>query len=517
MAPLVASATAASIRVERPSISTTPLTLPNLLLMSPGPSSPHPRVLAAAGSPLVGHMHPSLLGAVDDVREWLKYVFQTRNRFTLGVSGSGHAAMEAAVNAVVAPGDVVLVAVNGMWGERMALLARRHGGDVRTIQAPLGEVFSLSDFARALEANPGVAAMFVVHGESSTGTLQPLEGLGELCHTHGALLVVDAICTVGGVPVLMDQWDIDVCYSGSQKCLSSLVSPSPFSMNERARQKLKSKAHHIQTYYFDMNVAGAFWGVDGKPHVYHHTSIGSNIMAIREALALVVDEGLESVWHRHQSLADKLCAGIEELGLELFVKDPAIRLPTVTTIKVPEGVQWAHVTAYLMEKYNLEIAGGLGPTVGMWAQVTAYLMEKYNLEIAGGLRPTVGMGAVGAAAHVTAYLMEKYNLEIAGGLGPTVGMVWRIGIMGNTARIMGNNARPANIALVLRALKDALHHVGFLPPPFTHHFPSFPPPFPPPTLLPSPPFLPCRLSGVANWHNGQQRSSGQHSTRAAST
>ncbi|CAI5952937.1 unnamed protein product [Closterium sp. NIES-65] len=447
--------------------------------MSPGPSSPHPRVLAAAGSPLVGHMHPSLLGAVDDVREWLKYVFQTRNRFTLGVSGSGHAAMEAAVNAVVAPGDVVLVAVNGMWGERMALLARRHGGDVRTIQAPLGSRAPLE----------GLGELCPKNGESMA-LKQPPEGLGELYHKHGALLVVDAICTVGGVPVLMDQWDIDVCYSGY--------------------------------------VAGAFWGVDGKPHVYHHTSIGSNIMAIREALALVVDEGLESVWHRHQSLADKLCAGIEEsdphtptprpssllsssthqLGLELFVKDPAIRLPTVTTIKVPEGVQWAHVTAYLMEKYNLEIAGGLGPTVGMWAQVTAYLMEKYNL-------------------------------EIAGGLGPTVGMVWRIGIMGNNARpanialvlralrdalhhvwrigIMGNNARPANIALVLRALKDALHHVGFLPPPFTHHFPSFPPPFPPPTLLPSPPFLPCRLSGVANWHNGQQRSSGQHSTRAAST
>ncbi|CAI5497674.1 unnamed protein product [Closterium sp. Naga37s-1] len=454
LAPLVASATAASTRVERPSIPTTPLTLPNLLLMSPGPSSPHPRVLAAAGSPLVGHMHPSLLGAVDDVREWLKYVFQTRNRFTLGVSGSGHAAMESAVNAVVAPGDVVLVAVNGMWGERMALLARRHGGDVRTIQAPLGEVFSLSDFAHALEENPGVSAVFVVHGESSTGTLQPLEGLGELCHKHGALLVVDAICTAGGVPVLMDEWDIDVCYSGSQKCLSSLVSPSPFSMNERARQKLKSKAHQIQTYYFDMNVAGAFWGVDGKPHVYHHTSLGSNIMAIRETLALVVDEGLESVWHRHRSLADKLCAGIEELGLELFVKDPSVRLPTVTTIKVPEGVQWAQVTAYLMEKYNLEIAGGLGPTVGMWAQVVAFLMEKYNLEIARGLGPTVGMGVqwaqvtaylmekyqleiagglgptVGMWAQVTALLMEKYHLEIAGGLGPTVGMVWRIGIMG---------------------------------------------------------------------------------------
>ncbi|GJP60456.1 hypothetical protein CLOP_g17674 [Closterium sp. NIES-67] len=433
MAPLATSATAAATRVERPSISTTPLALPNLLLMSPGPSSPHPRVLAAAGSPLVGHMHPALLSAMDDVREWLKYVFQTRNRFTLGVSGSGHAAMEAAVNAVVAPGDVALVAINGMWGERMALLARRHGGDVRTIQAPLGEVFSLDDFARALEANPGVASVFVVHGESSTGTLQPLEGLGDLCHKHGALLVVDAICTAGGVPVLMDEWDIDVCYSGSQKCLSSLVSPSPFTMNERAREKLKSKAHQIQTYYFDMNVAGAFWAVDGKPNVYHHTSIGSNIMALREALALVVDEGLESVWHRHRSLADKLHAGIEELGLELFVKDPSLRLPTVTTIKVPEGVHWAQVTSYLMEKYNLEIAGGLGPTVGM---------------------------------------------------------VWRIGIM-------GNNARDANIALVLRALKDALHHVGFLPPP-AHA--AAPPPAHLVTVAPTEANYPCSAApypGVA--------------------
>ncbi|GJP40793.1 hypothetical protein CLOM_g470 [Closterium sp. NIES-68] len=389
----------AELKVSKPALSTTPLSLPNRILMGPGPATPHPRVLAAASLPLIGHMHPEFLTVMDEVKAWLQYTFQTSNPFTIAVSGSGHAAMEAAVATVVEPGDAVLVGVNGIWGERMTVLAARYGADVRRMEAAPGKVFSLADVEKALAENPGVKVVFVVHGESSTGTLQPLEGLGELCHKNGALLFVDAVCTLGGVPLHVDAWGVDVIYSGSQKCLSAPVAPSPLSLSEKARAKLANRTTAVQSYYFDMNLVGEYWGVDGQPRKYHHTGLVTNVNAMREALAMLAEEGLENVWQRHRSHAELLWAGLKELGLELYVEDHASRLPTVTTVKVPEGVEWAKVTGHLMSKYNLEIAGGLGPTVGK---------------------------------------------------------VWRIGLM-------GNNARPANVALLLEALKDALDHVGFTP------------------------------------------------------
>ncbi|CAI7774338.1 unnamed protein product, partial [Closterium sp. NIES-53] len=211
-------------------------------LLRPGPATPHPRVLAAASLPLVGHMHPEFLTVMDEVKTWLQYTFQTQNPFTIAVSGSGHAAMEAAVASVVEPGDVVLVGVNGIWGERMMILAARYGADVRKMEAEPGKVFSAADVEKALADNPGVKVVFVVHGESSTGTLQPLEGLGELCHKNGALLFVDAVCTLGGIPLHVDAWGVDVIYSGSQKCLSAPVAPSPLSLSERARAKLANRS-----------------------------------------------------------------------------------------------------------------------------------------------------------------------------------------------------------------------------------------------------------------------------------
>ncbi|CAI5989290.1 unnamed protein product [Closterium sp. NIES-64] len=389
----------AELIVNKPTLSTMPLSLPNRILMGPGPATPHPRVLAAASLPLVGHMHPEFLTVMDEVKSWLQYTFQTQNPFTIAVSGSGHAAMEAAVASVVEPGDVVLVGVNGIWGERMTILAARYGADVRKMEAAPGKVFSVADVEKALADNPGVKVVFVVHGESSTGTLQPLEGLGELCHKNGALLFVDAVCTLGGIPLHVDAWGVDVIYSGSQKCLSAPVAPSPLSLSERARAKLANRSTPVQSYYFDMNLVGEYWGVDRQPRKYHHTGLVTNVNAMREALAMLAEEGLENVWQRHRSQAELLWAGLQELGLELFVEDHGSRLPTVTTVKVPEGVEWTKVTGHLMSKFNLEIAGGLGPTVGK---------------------------------------------------------VWRIGLM-------GNNARPANVALLLEALKDALEHAGFTP------------------------------------------------------
>eukprot|EP00897_Mesotaenium_endlicherianum_P010655 jgi/Mesen1/9618/ME000659S08981 len=389
-----------TVSVPKPSLSNAPLSTPQRLLMGPGPATPHPRVLRAASLPLLGHMHAETLAAMDDVKAWLQYAFQTRNAFTLAVSGSGHAAMEASVASIIEPGDKIIVGVNGIWGERMTILAKRYGADVIALNAPPGVVFSRQEIARALEANRGVTAVFVVHGESSTGTLQPLDGLGPLCHQHGALLFVDAVCTLGGVPLGVDSQGIDVIYSGSQKCLGAPVGPSPLSFSERARAKLANRRTPVASYYFDMNLVAEYWAIDSCPRKYHHTGMVSNTYALREALAMLAEEGVEEAWKRHNDAARQLWAGLHELGLELYVKEPSARLPTVTTVCVPAGVKWDAVTAYLLRKYRLEIAGGLGPTAGK---------------------------------------------------------VWRIGVM-------GNNARPAAICLLLAALKDALQHVGHLPP-----------------------------------------------------
>ena len=315
----------------------------------------------------------------------------------MAVSGTGHAGMEAAIANVVEPGDVVIVGVNGIWGERVADLVERYGGVSRPINALAGTVFRLDQLEAAFKANPDAKALFLTHGESSTGTLQPVDGVGALCKRHGAIFILDTVCTLGGVPLALDADGIDVTYSGSQKCLGAPPGSAPFSMSQRARDKLAARKTKVSSYYFDANLFGANWGVDGKPRWYHHTSPINTMYQLREALALLCEEGLEAAWARHQEAAAQLHEGLQRLGLTLFVKDPAARLPTVTTVEVPPGVVWSEVTSYIMAKYKLEISGGLGPSAGK---------------------------------------------------------VWRIGLM-------GHGARPGHVALILAALEDALRHVGF--------------------------------------------------------
>lgn len=344
-------------------------------------------------------MHPEFLSIMDDVSNWLKYSFQTANNFTLAVSGSGHAAMEASVASVVEKGDEVLVGVNGIWGERMTVMASRYGANVHRMETSPGSVFSLKEIEESLTKHPETKILFLVHGESSTGTLQNLEGVGDLCESRGVLLFVDTVCTLGGIPLAVDRQKIDVVYSGSQKCLGAPVAPSPLSLSSKARTKLLNRKEPVQSYYLDMELVGEYWGVDGSPRKYHHTGMVSNVYALREALALLATEGLETSWNRHLVAAQQLWKGLEELGLDFFVPKPEDRLPTVTTVKVPAGVDWAAVPKFMMAKYSMEIAGGLGPTFGK---------------------------------------------------------VWRIGVM-------GHNARPATVALLLHALKDALISVGYTP------------------------------------------------------
>lgn len=380
----------------KPDISTSPLDIPPRVLMGPGPSSAYPRILSTSSLPLLGHMHPEFLSIMDNVQSWLKYSFQTDNKLTLAVSGSGHAAMEAAVANTIEPGDIVIVGVNGIWGERLVDMCERYGAIVRPMRLEAGQVFSQLDVMAALQANPGTAALILVHGESSTGTLQPLDGIGRIVRSHRALFILDAVCTLACVPLNVDEQMIDVVYSGSQKCLGAMPGASPLTMGPRAVAKLQNRKTKVRSYYLDMNLVGNYWGVnEGQPRAYHHTGLITNIYALREALAIVAKEGLEYAWSRHELQAKALWEGLQKMGLELFVTNAKARLPTVTTVKVPAGVDWKEVSTYVMEKYSLEISGGLGPTAGQ---------------------------------------------------------VWRIGIM-------GHNARPGNVAMMLSALEDALRHV----------------------------------------------------------
>ncbi|XP_072789570.1 alanine--glyoxylate aminotransferase isoform X2 [Taeniopygia guttata] len=336
-----------------------PLAVPERLLLGPGPSNVPHRIRAAGARQLLGHMHPEVLQVMDEIKAGIQYAFQTQNRLTLAISGSGHGAMEAALVNLLEQGDTVLVAINGIWGQRAADIARRLGANVYELLKPPGKYFAPQDIE---QHKPLV--LFITHGESSTGVLQPLEGLGELCHRYGCLLLVDAVASLGGAPIFMDQQEIDVLYSGSQKVLNTPPGSAPISFSERAREKLLRRKTKPPSFYLDMGCLANYWGCDGEPRRYHHTAPINSFFSLREGLALLAEVGLESSWERHRANCTQLCQGLLDMGLELFVEEEKARLPTITTVRVPEGYNWKDITAFLMDKHGMEIAGGLGPTVG---------------------------------------------------------------------------------------------------------------------------------------------------------
>ncbi|XP_009071401.1 PREDICTED: serine--pyruvate aminotransferase, partial [Acanthisitta chloris] len=297
---------------------------------------------------LLGHMHPEVLQVMDEIKAGIQYAFQTQNRLTLAISGSGHCALE---------WFVAYPLGKSMVGQTLA------GADVQELLKPPGEYFTPQDIEEGLvQHNPLV--LFITHGESSTGVLQPLEGLGELCHRHGCLLLVDAVASLGGAPIFMDQQEIDVLYSGSQKVLNAPPGSAPISFSERAREKVLRRKMKPPSFYLDIGWLASYWGCNGEPRRYHHTAPINSFFSLREGLAMLAELGLERSWERHQANCTRLCQGLVDLGLELFVKEEKARLPTITTVRVPEGYNWKDITAFLMDKYAMEIAGGLGPTVG---------------------------------------------------------------------------------------------------------------------------------------------------------
>nr|XP_020643104.1 serine--pyruvate aminotransferase [Pogona vitticeps] len=358
-----------------------PLSVPDRLLLGPGPSNPPPRILSAGGRQLIGHMHKEMIQIMDEIKLGIQYAFQTKNPLTLAVSGTGHCAMEAAVLNMVEQGDKVLVAVNGFWGERVTDIAKRLGAEVHQLVKNPGEYFTLEEIEKGL-IQYAPFLFFITHGESSTGVVQPLDGLGELCHRYNCLLLVDAVASLGGTPVLMDQQEIDILYSGSQKVLSAPPGASPISFSNRARKKIYNRKTKPSSFYLDMEELAKYWGCDDNPRKYHHTAPINTFFCLREALAALAEKGLETSWKLHKENSLYLCEGLQKLGLKLFVKEPDARLPTVNTVFIPEGYDWKEITEYIMKNHGIEVSGGLGASAGKVLRIglMGYNSTKFNVD-----------------------------------------------------------------------------------------------------------------------------------------
>ena len=347
------------------------------------------RVLQALAAPTIGHLDPSFIAVMDDVKALLRPIFCTTNEFTVPVSGTGSAGMEAGLANFIEPGDPVVIAVKGYFGERMVEMASRYGAEVTRLDRPWGEVFDPEEITQALKKQT-YKFVAMVHGETSTGVLQPhVEAIAAAAHDQGALLVLDTVATLGGVPVDVDGWQVDICYAGSQKCLSAPPGLAPITLSPRALETLRRRKSKVTSWYLDLQALDGYWA--GGQRVYHHTAPVNMNYALREALRIVLEEGLPARFARHAEVARQLWTGLE--ALDAPPRAPlAIRNPSLTTAVVPRGVD----------------------------------------------EPTVRRR-----------LLREYNIEIAGGFGPLAGQVWRIGLMGHSARL-------ENVEMLLSALRDVL-------------------------------------------------------------
>jgi alanine-glyoxylate transaminase/serine-glyoxylate transaminase/serine-pyruvate transaminase len=327
--------------------------------MGPGPSPVEERVLAAMAAPLLGHLDPLFLRCMDDIQSLLRHVFETENRVTIPISGTGSAGMEAAFVNCIEPGDQVVVCINGVFGERMREIIERSGGKTVEVRADWGTPIEREKIEEALgSCQP--RALALVHAETSTGVLQDLSGLGNMAHRHGALFIVDAVTSLGGHPVGVDRNRIDVCYSGTQKCLGAPPGLAPITFSDRALGRIRARRSKVQSWYLDITMVERYWGED---RTYHHTAPISMNYALREALRIVYEEGLEARWQRHRQNHLALVAGLEAMGLEMSVA-PENRLWSLNAVRVPEGVEDARVRSRLLNDFNIEIGGGLGPLKG---------------------------------------------------------------------------------------------------------------------------------------------------------
>jgi alanine-glyoxylate transaminase/serine-glyoxylate transaminase/serine-pyruvate transaminase len=307
-----------------------------------------------------GHLDPEVTKAVEEISEMLRIVFGTTNEITLAVSGTGSAAMESAVLNVIEPGDKMLVAVNGFFGDRLAEVADRARAEVHKIDFTWGKPVELGPVEAMLKNLGDVKVVGMVHAETSTGVVSPVPEMARIAHDNGALLLVDAVTSLGGMEMAIDEWGVDICYSGPQKCLGIPPGMSPITMGPRAEQVYKSRKSKVSSYYLDLGLLQNYWA---SPHGYHHTVPSNLVYAMREGLRMVLEEGLEARFERHARNAASLRAGLEAMGLQLFA-DAGSRLNQITTFYVPNGIDEAELRKTLLSEYNLEIGGGLGPVAG---------------------------------------------------------------------------------------------------------------------------------------------------------
>ncbi|MEQ9290401.1 MAG: alanine--glyoxylate aminotransferase family protein [Cyclobacteriaceae bacterium] len=332
----------------------------NRILMGPGPSDVHPRVLKAMSTPLIGHLDPEFLEIMDEIKTMTQKTLQTENQLTFVVSAPGSAGMETCLVNLLEPGDEAVICIHGVFGTRMADIAERCGAKVIKVEAPWGEHIEPAQLKTALEGcNPKLVA--IVHAETSTGVLQPLEEISKITKDAGALLVVDAVTSYCGTELKVDEWGIDALYSGTQKCLSAPPGLSPVTFSQKAVEALDNRKTKVQSWFLDLTMVKNYW--TGAKRAYHHTGPVSAMFALREALRLVLEEGLEERFKRHQENHLLLKKGLEELGFSFLVKE-GYRLPMLNSVILPEGIDEAGVRSNLLNKYNIEVGGGLGNLAG---------------------------------------------------------------------------------------------------------------------------------------------------------
>lgn len=335
-----------------------PLVPPRRILLGPGPSDVPPRVLAAMGAPTIGHLDPQYLQIMDETRRMLRAVFQTKNELTLAVSGTGSAGMEAAVVNLIEPGDEMIVCVNGVFGTRMRDVAQRAGATVHSIEAEWGTAIDPGAVAQSLKAHPKTKVVGIVHAETSTGVHQPLEEISRLVHDAGALLLADTVTSLGGMDVRVDEWKIDACYSGTQKCLSCPPGLAPLTFSAAAVAAMEKRKTKVASWYLDMTMVRQYWG---EQRVYHHTAPINMTYGLYEALRMILEEGLQQRIARHTLHHRALRAGLETLGVQYIPKQS---LTTLNAVMVPEGVDDAQTRKRLLEDFGIEIGSGLGPFKG---------------------------------------------------------------------------------------------------------------------------------------------------------
>ena len=379
---------------------------PNRLLLGAGPCTVHPRVLRAMTQPVVGHLDPVFFQVMDEVCEMLRQIFHTGNRVTMPISATGTGAMETACVNVLERGDTAIVCRNGYFGVRLADIAQRCGANTIMVDSPWGKPADLNALEDALNANPGTKMVGLVHAETSTGAITPLQDAIDLAHRHGALVVADAVTSLGSHDVQVDDWDIDVCYSASQKCLGAPPGLAPISFGERAMNVIDQRDTSVESFYFNLQGVAEYWNETQR--VYHHTSPITMIYAMRESLRMMMEEGIEGRHDRHAKVAAGLRAGLTAMGLDLAT-DPDYQLNPITVVNAPEGIDEAVVRSRLLNEFDIEVSGGLGEFRGkVWrigmmgegARERSVLSVLSALEvILGDLGYEVAYGASVAAAQ----------------------------------------------------------------------------------------------------------------------